>query len=334
MTHILVTAPFPTELIDSISAVSREVSVEQFSLSDGGWPADKLTEAEIMYAISDVPPVELAPNLRWVQSHWTSVEPLRTSPIWDSETIITTSSGINSTNITQHVFSKILYFANRSYTWAQLKEDGKWPVSNWERFNPVELRGKTLAILGYGSLAREIARVATVFGMHVLATKRNLKKIAESGFRLEGTGDPNGDLPLRLYPPEATKSMVGESDFVVVALPLTDETVGFVDASLFKSMKSTAYMINVSNGKVVNENDLINALSKGRIAGAGLDHFAEEPLPADSALWKMPNVILSPGVSGLTHSYNKRAVDLFCENVRRYLVGEPLLNLVSREQGY
>ncbi|MEM9777660.1 MAG: D-2-hydroxyacid dehydrogenase [Chloroflexota bacterium] len=334
MTHILVAAPFSNDLIESIGSVSREISVEQFSLPDGRWPADRRTDAEIIYTISDVPPVELAPNLRWVQSHWTNIESLRQSPIWDSKTIVTTSSGINSTNISQHVFSKLLYFANQAQSWVDLKTEGEWPTTNWERFNPIELRGKTLGILGYGSLAREIARVATVFGMHVLATKRNLKKISENGFRLEGTGDPDGNLPLRIYPPEATKSMVSESDFVVVALPLTDETVGFIDADLFKAMKSTAYLINASDGRIVVENDLISALSKGRIAGAGLDSFTEEPLPADSALWKMPNVLLSPRVSGLTNSYDKRVIGLFCENVRRYLVGEPLLNLVNREQGY
>ncbi|MEM8860647.1 MAG: D-2-hydroxyacid dehydrogenase [Chloroflexota bacterium] len=334
MTHILVTAPFSSDLIDSIQSVSREVTVEQMNISDGKWPQGKLTEAEIIYTNSDLPSADLAPNLRWVQSHWTSIDSLRNHPIWNSETIITTSSGINSTNITQHVFSKLLYFANKGGEWRRFHESGGWPAGDWDRFLPIELRGKTLGLLGYGSLAREIARVATVFGMHVLVTKRNLKKTSESGFRLEGTGDPNGDFPLRIYPPEATKSMVSECDFVVVSLPLTKETLGFVDSSLFKSMKSSAYLINVSDGKVIVEEDLINAVNKGWIAGVGIDNFAEEPLPSSSPLWAMPNVIMSPGVAGLTKSYNKRVVGLFCENIRRYLVGEPLLNIVNREQGY
>ena len=334
MTHILVAAPFSNELMESIQSVSREITVEQIDLPSGRWPNGLTTEAEIVYTISDLPTSELAPNLRWVQSHWTSIDSLKNHPIWHSETIITTSSGVNSTNIAQHVFSKLLFFANKGDAWQAFKQNGNWPQGEWDRFIPIELRGKKLGLLGYGSLAREIARIATAFGMHVLATKRNLKKINESGFRLEGTGDAEGNLPLRIYPPEAVKSMVGECDFVVVTLPLTSETAGLVNSDLLKAMKSTAYLINVSEGNIVVESDLAHALSKGWIAGAGIDNYSEVPLASDSPLWKMPNVLMSPGVAGLTNSYNKRVVGLFCENVRRYLLGEPLLNIVNREQGY
>lgn len=334
MTHILVAAPFSEELIEKIRNVSREVTVEQFVLTDGVWPVDGHTEAEIVYTTSDVPPAELAPNLRWVQSHWTGVDKMRERPIWDLETIITTASGVQATAIAQHLFSKILFFANRIPEWQAFKQSSTWPKNRQEKFTPIELRGKTLGILGYGSIGREIARIGKSFGMHVLATKRNLKKTTESGYRLQIAGDPDGELPLRLYPGEATRSMISECDFVAITLPLTEATVRLFDSSLLRAMKPTAYLFNVSRGQIIVEADLITALNKGWIAGAGLDVYAVEPLSSESPLWRMDKVLMSPHVAGLTASYNDQVVELFTENLRRYLVGEPLLNLVNREHGY
>ncbi len=148
MTHILVVAPFKEELIEKIRATSREVTVEQLILSDGVWPAGHSTEAEIIFTSSDIPSAELAPNLRWVQSNWTGIDKLRNRPIWDSETIITTASGVHVTAIAQHLFSKILYFANRIPEWQAFKQSGSWPHNQRESFQPIELRGKTLRILG------------------------------------------------------------------------------------------------------------------------------------------------------------------------------------------
>ncbi|MFK7801616.1 MAG: D-2-hydroxyacid dehydrogenase [Anaerolineae bacterium] len=335
MTHILVVAPLKEELIDKIRTASREVTVEQLILPDGVWPADRTTNAEIIYTSSDIPPAELAPNLRWVQSHWAGIDPLRNRPIWDSETIITTASGVHATAIAQHLFSKILFFANRIPEWQAFKQNEVWPMNQQrEQFRPIELRGKTLGILGYGSLGREIARIANTFGMDVLATKRNMKKTSESGFRVEGTGDPEGELPLRLYPGEATRSMMSECDFVAITLPLTDTTEGLIDSGMLRAMKSTAYLFNVARGKIIVEADLITALNKGWIAGAGLDVYSQEPLPSDSPLWRIHNALMSPHVAGLNQSYDERIVELFTENLRRYLVGEPVLNLVNRENGY
>jgi len=334
MTHILVVAPFNEELIEKIRATSREVTVEQLSLSDGVWPDGHSTEAEIIFTSSDIPSAELAPNLRWVQSNWAGIDKLRDRPIWDSETIITTASGVHATAIAQHLFSNILYFANKIPEWQAFKQNGSWPLNQRDQFQPIELRGKTLGILGYGSIGREIARIAKTFGMDILATKRNMKKTSESGFRIEGTGDPEGELPLRLYPGEATRSMMSECDFVAVTLPLTDTTEGLIDSGVLRAMKPTAYLFNVARGKIIVEADLVTALNKGWIAGAGLDVYSQEPLASDSPLWGMKNILMSPHVAGLTRSYDERIVELFNENLRRYLVGEPVLNLVNRENGY
>lgn len=334
MTHILIAAPFAEKLIDQIRSVSREITAEQIELPVAGWPADLQTEAEIIYTMSDTPPVDLAPNLRWVQSHWSGIDRMRQQPIWESETIITTASGVNVTAIAQHVFAKILYFANRVPEWEAAKVAGGILNDQQAVLRMTELRGKTLGILGYGSVGREIARVAKTFGMDVLATKRNLKKTSENGFRLKGTGDPDGILPLRLYPGGATRSMIAECDFVVISLPLTDETEGFFGSNLLKAMKPTAYLFSVARDEILVEADLASALNKGWIAGAGLDVNSAGPIKEDSPLWRLDKLLMSPHVAEQTASYNARVVDLFSENLRRYLVGEPLINLVNREREY
>ena len=128
--------------------------------------------------------------------------------------------------------------------------------------------------------------------------------------------------------------MASECDYLVLTLPLTDRTRGLVNASTFAAMKSTAVLINVARGGIVDEGALIDALRRGHIAGAALDVFEEEPLPPESPLWELPNVILSPHISGVTPHYDERATDLFAENLRRFAAGEPLLNVVSRQRGY
>jgi phosphoglycerate dehydrogenase-like enzyme len=139
---------------------------------------------------------------------------------------------------------------------------------------------------------------------------------------------------MRLYPPEAVGSMARECDFLVVTAPLTDATHHMVDAAVLKQMKKTAVLINVGRGAVIDESALIDALQARRIAGAGLDVFEQEPLPADSPLWKLDNVIVSPHVSGWSTVYNEKAVAVFAENLQCYLDGRPLLNRVRREHGY
>lgn len=334
MTHVLITAPFPDHLLDKIRAVSPEVQLEQIQLADRKWPAERTTRAEVMYAISAIPRPELAPNLRWVQTHWAGIDHLREHSLWDSDILVTNASGIHAPNIAQYVMAQILAWAHRTPRWFDYQQRGEWPRGRWEKFVPDELRGKTLGIAGYGSIGREVARLARCFGMRVLATKRDARHIEDEQYSLTGMGDPAGTLAARIYPGEATRSMVAECDYVVITLPLTERTHHLFDEQMFRAMKPTAFLVNVGRGDVVKESDLVRALKKGWIAGAGLDVFATEPLPADSPLWKLDNVILSPHVSGFTEAYDERATNLFVENLQRYLRGEPLLNVVNREQGY
>lgn len=333
MTHVLVTASFPERLLDKIRSVSPDVELEQLKVADK-WPDERTTPAEVIYAMGVLPRPEQAPNLRWVQTHWAGVDHLRDHPVWDSDILLTNASGIHAPNIGQYTMAQILAWANRVPRWLKYQRQAEWPSGRWEKFLPDELRGKTLGIAGYGSIGREVARLAKCFGMRILATKRDARQVEDADYTLTNTGDPAGTLASRIYPGEATRSMVSECDYVVITLPLTEKTRHLFDEEMFKAMKPDAFLVNVGRGEIVKESDLIRALRKGWIAGAGLDVFEQEPLPPDSPLWKMENVIISPHVSGFTGAYDERATDLFAENLRRYLTGQPLLNVVNREAGY
>lgn len=156
----------------------------------------------------------------------------------------------------------------------------------------------------------------------------------DTGFIPDGMGDPQGDMVLRLYPPEALISMIKECDFVVVTLPKTPQTINMIGAQEIAALKPTAFLVDVSRGGIVDHSALIPALKEGRISGAALDVYPEEPLPANSPLWKLPNVLLSPHISGNTRYYNERAIEMFAENLRRYINDLPLFNLIDLERGY
>lgn len=334
MTHVLVTMPFPDALLSRLRAVSPSARIDRLELRDGRWPDETPTMAEVIYGLAAFPPEQQSPALRWIQLHSAGVEHLLDTAVWQRDLTITTASGIHAPNIAQYVFAQLLAWANRTPDWLRHQARAEWPKNRWQKFSPTELRGQTLGILGYGSLGREIARLARAFGMAVLVTKGNARHIEDEGYVLPNTGDPEGRLPDRIYPPEATRSMLAECDFVVVTLPLTTKTHHLLDEEMFKAMKPASFLVNVGRGSIIYEEHLVKALKKGWIAGAGLDVFETEPLPQKSPLWTMENVILTPHISGFTPHYDDRAVDLFAENLRRYRTGEPLLNVVDRDRGY
>jgi phosphoglycerate dehydrogenase-like enzyme len=168
----------------------------------------------------------------------------------------------------------------------------------------------------------------------VLASRRDLLKTDHADYQVDGQGDPAAELPRRLYPGKALRSLLKECDYVVVTVPLTPETRGLLGAKQLSAMKPGSYLIDVSRGGVVDQEALIEALEKGQMAGAALDVFSEEPLPADSPLWEMPKVLISPHVAGLSPHYIERAFTLFKENLRRYIAGEELMNKIDLERGY
>lgn len=298
-------------------------------------PADLWRRAEVLFTLGNLPKREKAPRLRWVQLCSAGADRVFKHSLIQSEVVFTTSSGVQAVAAAEFVFATLLAWYHRFPAIRSWVERREW-LPNEERqdgFRVEELRGKTLGIVGYGSIGREVARLAKAFGMHVLAQKLSSDH-HDSGFILPGIGDPEGSIPDRYYSSEQFYELLGASDVVVASVPLTNKTCKLFDEAAFAAMKPTAFFANIARGGVCDEEALIRVLQKQQIAGAALDVFAQEPLAPDSPLWQLPNVFISPHVSGLTRSYSQRAYTIFAENLRRYLLGEQLYNIVDKERQY
>jgi D-2-hydroxyacid dehydrogenase (NADP+) len=277
-----------------------------------------LAEAEIIYGFrfpEDV--IARAPKLKWIQTMSAGVDRLLDDKFRRSSVIMTNVSGIHATPIGEFVLGLMLMFAKQSPLCFQLKQGRQW-----KPFLPSVLRAKTVGIVGLGSIGREVARLAKAFGMRVVATRRSARRSQRARYV---------DV---LFAPHQLLQLLSESDFVVLALPLTPESTRIIGESELRSMKPTAYLINVARGNLIDEATLVHALEEHWIAGASLDVFATEPLPADSRLWELPNVIFSPHIAGGMEGYIEKATAIFCENLNRYLSGRKLLNVVDKKRGY
>ena len=335
---VLITAPLTVEWLEHIQHISPECVVRYWPPSTSEAISDDLwREVEVLYTsfTTPLPAPENAPRLRWVQLYSAGPDHILTHPLWTTPVLFTTTSGIHAIPIAEYVLTMMLAWLRRLPQAFELRQRGVWPTRT-ERvslFMGEEMRGKTLGIVGYGSIGRELARLATAFGMRVLAMQRGTHR-RDAGFVLPGIGDPEGTLPERYYAPGELHTMLAECDVVVIAAPLTAQTRGMFDEAAFKAMKSNAFLVNIARGDICDEQALLRALREQTIAGAALDVFHEEPLPSDNPLWGLPNVFISPHISGLTRLYNERAAQIFADNLRRYLADEPLYNLVDKIQGY
>lgn len=335
--QVLSTVRFSDELLTQLQAVSPRLRISQQTCSNADEVAAALAAhpaTEILYTFH-LPPqaLTLAPRLHWIQLHTAGADHLLDHPVMRSEVIITTASGIHATPIAEYVFASLLAHRWQVPMWTRCQREKRWPSGRWGMYARPELRGSTLGILGYGSIGREVGRLGRAFGMRVLALRRSPGR-AEEGYAVDHTGDPEGAIPDRFYPPEALHEMLAECDYLVIALPLTPETFHLIGEAELRAMKPTAYLVNIARGPIVDEAALVRALQEGWIAGAGLDVFEQEPLPPDSPLWELDNVLLSPHVAGFSPRYDERAAALFAQNLARYLAGEPLLNLVDKARGY
>lgn len=325
--------PFSEAQLDRLRAVSPDVRVTR-----GEEASADYTRAEVLYA--GTPPRDLAraPALKWVQLHMAGVNALAAHPLYTVSAIpLTTTSGVHAAAIAEYAMTVLLALAHRVPRMVEWRARGGWPadLDRWPLFVPTEVRGATLGIIGYGSIGRELARIAyAAFGMTVLACKRDPAVRADAGYALPGTGDAEGAIPAAWYAPERVGDLLARSDVVVMCAPLTPATRGMLDAGALARMKPTAYFINVGRGATVDEAALAAALREGRLAGAAVDVFAEEPPPTGHPLYGLDSVIVSPHVSGFLPSYDDKCVELFADNLRRFRAGLPLLNLVDRALGY
>jgi phosphoglycerate dehydrogenase-like enzyme len=333
MLNVLVTMRFDPAQLDRLRAVSPELSVSQADPD-----AADYAKTHVLYA--GAPPRDLsrAPALRWVQLHMAGVNALADHPLYTETALpLTTTSGVHAATIAEYAVTMLLALAHRVPRMVEWQARGGWPPDEerWPLFVPAEIRGATLGIIGYGSIGRELARIAkSAFGMTVLAGKRDPARRADDGYCLPGTGDPEGRLPDEWLGHAELGSLLARSDVVVLCAPLTPETQGLIGEAALRQMKPGAYFINVGRGASVDEAALARALRERWIAGAAIDVFAQEPPPAGHPLYGLDNVILSPHVSGFLPSYDEKCSVLFALNLRRHLAGEPLLNLVDRARGY
>jgi phosphoglycerate dehydrogenase-like enzyme len=331
--NVLVTMPFSDAQLARLRAVSPDLRVARADAAGADY-----ADVDVLYA--GAPPRDLgrARRLRWVQLHMAGIDALREHPLYTTSAVpLTTTSGVHAATIAEYAITVLLALAHRVPTMVEWQRRGGWPpdAERWPLFVPTEVRGATLGIIGYGSIGRELARIATTaFAMRVLACKRDPDRHEDTGYSAPGTGDPEGRLPEAWFPPEKLRDLLERSDVVVMAAPFTAATERMIGTAELAVMKPSAYFINVGRGATVDEPALAAALRERRLAGAAIDVFAQEPPPAGHPLYGLDNVIVSPHVSGFLPSYDDRCTDLFAENLRRFLAGAPLLNLVDRAHGY
>jgi len=326
--EVLVTTSLDDECIRQITTISPKINLRDVS---GFANAEKrgdfssreqfdahLAEAEIIYGPG--PPknvIARAPKLKWIQTTDVGVDDFLDSDIMGSSVIVTNTSGITAISIGECVLEMMLMFVKKMPLCFQLKQERQWKT-----FSLTVLHSKTVGIVGLGSIGRQVARLSKVFGMRVLATRRSTRS---------ATRTRNVDI---LFSQDQLPQLLSDSDFVVLALPLTPETNNLIGEEELLTMKPTAYLINIGRGNIVDEAALTRALEENWIAGAGLDVFVTEPLPVESRLWELPNVVFSPHVAGEIEDYDLQTTRLFADNLRRYLSGKRLRNVVDKKRGY
>jgi D-2-hydroxyacid dehydrogenase (NADP+) len=283
-----------------------------------------LGDTEVLLTNPVVPDdiVERAPNLKWLQLTSAGVDRLLDAPVVNSPVAVTTASGIHATPISEYVIGTMLAFAKSLPKAFRAQQERAW-----RPFWPDELEDETAGVLGVGAIGARVVKLAKALDMRVLALRRSASR------RLTGdeSGVPGVD---EMLPPSDLPYLLAESDYVVVALPLTPESRNLIGEPELRGMKPNAVIVNIGRGAIIDEAALVRALKEGWIAGAALDVFQQEPLSPESELWGLENVILTPHISGGTPRYMERAVGLFCDNLRRYLEGEPLRNVVDQARGY
>jgi len=279
-----------------------------------------LAEAEVVFGVVLFPDnmKSRAKKLKWLQIAATGIDRYKPMGFFDGSIIVTNSRGTQAIPIAEFVLGYIFMFAKNA---RGLFESQR--IKRWDAFVSLELRDKTMGLIGTGAIGGEITRLAKGIGMRVIATKKSAVK---REMNIAGIDE--------LYPLSQLHQLLADSDYVVLAVPGTPETVKMIGEAELRAMKPTAYLINIARGEVVDQAALIKVLKESRIAGAGLDVFEKEPLPSDSELWNLHNVILSAHATGNSGERNRRVADLFCENLRRYVNGEPLLNVIDIKKGY
>jgi len=277
--------------------------------------AEQLARTQILLA-RQAPPGLLAqmPGLRWIQAITAGVDHWVSRPDWRPGVALSCARGTHRVPMPENILGA-LFHLTKPYAQASLDQRER----RWVRRISEPLAGKTLGILGLGEIGRELAKKASALELRVIGTRRAPVPV------------PAVD---RIYPPEASDEVLAQSDFVLLLLPLTPETDGIMNATRFKAMRSSAYLLNFGRGALVVDADLVEAVRAKTIAGAVLDVYRKEPLPADHAFWGTEGITVLPHIGGLAVDRDEIVAAMFADNMRRFLAGEQLVALVDRSRGY
>ena len=278
----------------------------------------RIGEIEIGFAGPPLESIPKATSLRWLQLGGAGADRVFSHPAAGRDFVVTNASGVHAVPISEHLLALILAFARGIPESVRNQMARVWP--RHEEWRPFELAGRRVLLIGLGAIGNRFARIASALGMEVVALRARPDLGRGAAARVAGI--------------DSLASELSEADFVVITTPLTAETERMIGAEELRRMKPSAYLFNIGRGRIIDEPALIKALEEGRIAGAGLDVFETEPLPPESPLWGMKNVIVTAHYAGLTPRYGERLWAIFLDNLARYVRGEPLRNVVTRERGY
>jgi phosphoglycerate dehydrogenase-like enzyme len=282
-----------------------EVVIEEVEIAAGWFPRTLLPRAS---------------NLRWFQQWAAGADWLMRRPeAVEMDFVLTNMSGIHAIPVTEHILALLLAFARELSPALRAQRDRKW-ISQDQHEHLFELANKTMLLIGVGAIGERTARVAAAMDVRVLGIRRDPTVGAKAVDAM--------------YCPDQLHDLLPQADFVVLTVPLTAETRGMIGEQELRAMKPSAYLINVGRGGTVDEDALLQALRQGWIAGAGLDVFETEPLPEDSPLWELDNIIITSHYAGVTPYYHERALEVFLDNLQRYHDGMPLRNVVKKTLGY
>jgi len=314
--HVLLWTDSTAAYLDAIEAAGLADRVAVDTLPRKEKPsADQLARTEALMA-GAVPAglLPTMPKLRWAQAMSAGVEGWLALPDLPARLTLTCARGTHTESMPENIVASLFYVAKPLASAVENQKQAKWVHTVAQ-----PLTGKTLGILGLGAIGQEVARIAVALGMKVVGTRRRpapMPNVAE------------------VLPPERTDEVLAQSDFVLLLLPATPETDNFIDAKRLAKMKPTAWLLNFGRGHIVNDADLVAAAKEKKIAGALLDVFRQEPLPAEHPFWKAEGIIVLPHIGGPHPQRDRFVARLFVENLKRFLEGEPLKEVVDRQAGY
>jgi phosphoglycerate dehydrogenase-like enzyme len=318
------------ERIQAAAPGSRIVNLSVEGLADG--PVDDIEVLLRGWLVAEAFDrlLSRAPHLSWVHSATSGVERALTPAALARDVVVTNARGVFSRPIAEHVLLMILAISRHLPDLIELQRE-----RTWQPLEGRELRELTIGIVGYGSLGRSVASLASAFGARVIAMRRRAGEPEATGAVID---DPDA-FPIeprveRIVGPDGLRELLAESDVVVLAAPLTPETESMIDEGAIAAMKRDAWLINVARGRLIDDRALLRALRDNRIGGAALDTFRDEPLPQSSPYWELPNVILTPHTAWSSARVLDRSIDLFCDNLVRFSRGEELRNVVDPAAGY